>query len=191
MEASPPEPPTGSQPTTPAGEAAKPTTGAQAAIAQTPEQQLAGLRAWVAQLDRKLGIRSYAGAAALVLALAAGIVGVVLAVSAKDDSATKDEVRALSKQLDSVSEEASATVEGDVAALRQRLDELQTRVDSLASAQRTSNSELEVAQGDIEELRNQISDLRGSSGASAGATATPTTTTTTATAPTGGGQDNK
>jgi uncharacterized protein HemX len=195
VQAQTPKPPTGSQPATPApaGEAAKPNTGTEPAPAQTPEQQLAGLRAWVAQVDRKLGIRSYAGAAALVLALAAGIVGVVLAVSAKDESATKDEVSALSEQIESVSEEASATVEDDVASLRERLDGLQTRLDSLAAGQRTSDRELDVVQSDIDELRNQISDVRRSSGGGGGvgATTTTTTTTTTETTPTGGGQDGE
>jgi uncharacterized protein HemX len=195
VQAQTPKPPTGSQPATPApaGEAAKPNTGNEPAPAQTPDQQLAGLRAWVAQVDRKLGIRSYAGAAALVLALAAGIVGVVLAVSAKDESATKDEVSALSEQIESVSEEASATVEDDVASLRERLDGLQTRLDSLAAGQRTSDRELDVVQSDIDELRNQISDVRRSSGGGGGvgATTTTTTTTTTETTPTGGGQDGE
>jgi len=196
VDAQTPKPPTGSQPTTPApaGEAAKPNSGTEPA--PTPEQQIAGLRAWVAQLDRKLGIRSYAGAAALVLALAAGIVGVVLAVSVKDESATRDEVSALSERIESVSEEASATVEDDVASLRGRLDGLQTRLDSLAAGQRTSDRELDVVQSDIEELRNQISDVRRSSaagggGSDVGATTTTTTTTTTTETTPGGGQDGE
>jgi polyhydroxyalkanoate synthesis regulator phasin len=149
MEAQPPRPPTGEQPQV---------------APQTVEQQLDGVRAWVAQVDRKLGIRTYAGAAALVLALAAGIVGVVLAVQAKDDSATKDEVSGLRDQIQSVSQEAVASTRSDLSSLSDRLDALETKINSMTSTQRTTSSELDVAKSDIEELRNQISDLEGRSG---------------------------
>ena len=113
-------PPTGSSPTNPpttgSHPVAPPTTGSHAAL-QSPAEQISGLRAWIAQVDRKLGIRTYALGAAVVLALAAGIVGVVLAVGAKDDSATKDEVRALRDQVSSVSKEASQAAQDDVASL--------------------------------------------------------------------------
>src|SRR5918995_5333588 len=81
---------------------------AQAPSTADPQERIDGLRAWLAQVERKVGVRSYAGGAAIVLALAAGIVGVVLALSAKDESATKDELRELRDQVAEVSEEASA-----------------------------------------------------------------------------------
>ena len=133
---------------------------------QTTEQHVEGLRAWVAQLDRKLGIRTYAGGAALVLALAAGIVGVVLAVSAKDESATKEDVTELRNQVESGQREAVEAAEDEVGTLAERLDALEGRVDSLASSQRTTESELQVVQDDIEELRSQVAEAR--SGPSSG-----------------------
>ena len=148
------KPPTGSQP-------AAPTTGSQpTAPPQTTEQQLEGLRAWVAQLDRRLGIRTLAGGVALVLALAAGIVGVVLARDAKDQSATKGDVAALSEQVKATGRAATRAAADDIAALTERLDGLESRISTLASSQRTSQSELDVARDDIDELRGQINDLR-------------------------------
>jgi len=117
------------------------------------------LRVWIAQLDRKLGVRTYALGAAAVLALAAGIVGVVLAVSAKDESATKAELRTLRDEVQGVGEEAAAAAEDDVASLTTRLEELEGRVATLASDQRTTEAELSVIEDDIDDLRNQISDL--------------------------------
>jgi polyhydroxyalkanoate synthesis regulator phasin len=181
MEAGTPKPPTGEQP-------AAPQTGEQPAAPQTLEQRLDGIRAWIAQLDRKLGIRTYALGAAVVLALAAGIVGVVLAVGAKDDSATKDEVSALRDQIQSVSEEAVSSTQSDISALGDRLDALEARLTQVANGQRTDQSELDVAKSDIEELRNQINDLQGSAN-NPGASATTTTTTTTTT--TGGNDTQK
>ena len=151
MEATPPKPPTGTQPV----------------VAETPEQRVEGLRASVAKLERRLGVRSFAGATAVVLALAAGIVGVVLALSAKDESATKGEVRSLASQLESVQREAAQAAEEDVASLIDRLDALEGRLNTIAGGQRTAESELSVVQDDIEELRDQISDLERAPAAAA------------------------
>ena len=59
MEPTDPKQPTGSQPAT-GEQPTVPTTGSQPVI-QTPQEQIDGLRAWVAQLDRRLGARSIAG----------------------------------------------------------------------------------------------------------------------------------
>ena len=143
----------------PASPSAEP-PGAEGVVVAPPlEERVDGLRAWVAQLDRKLGIRTYALGAAVVLALAAGIVGVVLAVSAKDESATKAELRTLRDEVQGVGEEAAAAAEDDVASLTTRLEELEARVATLASDQRTTEGELSVVEDDIEDLRTQISDL--------------------------------
>jgi polyhydroxyalkanoate synthesis regulator phasin len=159
MEAGDKPPATGSHPTTGSQPVAPPTTGSHAAL-QSPAEQIAGLRAWIAQIDRKLGIRTYALGAAVVLALAAGIVGVVLAQGAKDDSATKAEVAALSDEVNSVSKEASQAAQDDVDTLSSRIDDLEGRVATIASNQRTSTSEVQAAQDDIDDLRNQITDLQ-------------------------------
>src|SRR5919201_7117576 len=54
-----------------------------------PHQRIDGLRAWLAQVDRKLGVRTYIGAAIAVLALAAAVAALVLVVLLKRDAATK------------------------------------------------------------------------------------------------------
>lgn len=156
MEAGDGQPPTGSQ------QAAATTGSEPALVEQTPEQQIAGLRAWIAQVERKLGIRSLAGGVAVVLALAAGILGVVLATSAKDESATKVEVKSLSERVTANTQQATQAAQNDLASLSDRLDALEGRVSTIASGQRTSDSELQVAQDDIDELRGQISDLQSS-----------------------------
>jgi uncharacterized protein HemX len=142
--------------TKPAKAAAKPTTG-QAAASADPQERIDGLRAWLAQVDRKLGVRSYAGGAAIVLALAAGIVGVVLALSAKDESATKDDLAKLRDQVAEVSQQASAAAEEQVGSLADRVQALEEQVSSLSGDQRTTERELQVAQDDIDDIRTQIS----------------------------------
>ena len=145
MEAGPPNPPTGSQPE----------------VRPEPvQEQVDGLRAWIAQLDRRVGIRSIAGGIAVVLALAAGIVGVVLAKDAKDNSATKSEVASLRDQVSASTKEASQATEETISEIQGRIDALESRVSTIASTQRTSDAELDVAKDDIEELRDEITDLQ-------------------------------
>ena len=140
---------------TPASPAKGP--GTQPSASADPQERIDGLRAWLAQVDRKLGVRSYAGGAAIVLALAAGIVGVVLALSAKDESATKDDVAKLRDQVAEVSQQASAAAEEQVGSLTDRIQALEEQVSSLAGDQRTTERELQVAQDDIDDVRTQIS----------------------------------
>src|SRR5215208_2601071 len=64
-----------------------------------PNERIDGLRAWVAQVDRKLGVRTYIGAALTLLALAAAGVALFFALQAKQDSATKSELDSVRSQL--------------------------------------------------------------------------------------------
>ena len=137
-------------------------------MADAREQRIEDTRAWIARTDRKLGVRTAALGAGVVLALAAGIVGVVLALSAKDESATKDEVRAPRDQVEAVQQEAAEAAEEDVATPTEQLDALEGRVNTIASSQRTSESELSVVQDDIDDLRNQISGLERLGGGGSG-----------------------
>jgi uncharacterized protein HemX len=118
----------------------------------------------LARLERRLSIRTLALGVAVVLALAAGAVGVVLALQAKDDSATKAEVRSLRDQVEAVQQETAKATEENVATITDRLDALEGRVNTIAAGQRTAESELTVVQDDIDELRSQISDLQSAGG---------------------------
>lgn len=130
----------------------------------TGEQPVVTADERLARLERRLSIRTLALGAALVIALAAGAVGVVLALQAKDDSATKAEVRSLRDQVEAVQQEAAKATEENVATITDRLDALEGRVNTVAANQRTAESEISVLQDDIDELRNQISDLQSAGG---------------------------
>lgn len=153
----PAEPPAGGQ--APGGNAA----AAQAASAgspvesqpRDPQQEIAGLRAWLAQMDRGLGVRTYIGAALAVLAVAAAAVALVLTLSLKQDSATQDEVDSLRDQISVVEQSASQAAQSGVQSLNQRLTDLEGQIDKLSADQTTSKRELEVVQDDIKELRSQ------------------------------------
>jgi chromosome segregation ATPase len=131
-------------------------TPQEAAASADPAEKLEGVHAWVAQLDRKLQTRLYALAAAAVLALAAGIVAVVLALGVQDDSATKAELQELRDQVDSATRSASDAAQDEVAELDERVAEIETQLESLRSDQGATNREISVVQDDIADLREQI-----------------------------------
>ncbi len=131
----------------------------------TPEaeaESIDGLRAWIAQTDRKLGVRSYAGGAAIVLALAAGIVAIVLTLGLKEDSATTGDLQRLRGEVAGVEESATQAAQDDVSALNDRVEELEGQLGGLRSGQSSSESEISVLQDDIADLRDDISALESS-----------------------------
>ena len=129
-----------------------------------PQQRIDGLRAWIARVDRKLGVRTYVGAAIAVLGLAAAAVGLVLTLSLKQDAATDDDIQSLRDQISAVEQSASQAAQEDVQALDRRLTELEPKVNRISTGQQTTRRELKVVQDDIKELRGQVSRARTSSG---------------------------
>jgi hypothetical protein len=115
----------------------------------------------LAQLERKLGTRTWAGAVLLVLSLATAIVALVIAFDARDSAATKDEVDQISAQLSGIAEDASKAgdLQKSVDALSGRLDSLEDEVAGLSGAGSDVDGRLGVVEDDIEDLRQQISGL--------------------------------
>jgi TolA-binding protein len=143
-------PPTGSEPVS--------------AVRVTEEE---GLRAWVAQLDRKLGTRSYAGAAAVILSLAAAIVAIVLAIDARDNSAAEGDLARVEERVAEISDsaEAAEAASGDIDELESRISGLEGKIDGLSAGSADVEQRIKVIEDDIEDLRGQISDLEPGGGA--------------------------
>lgn len=122
------------------------------------------------QVDRKLTTRTYIGAAAAVMALAAAIVALVLALDARENSASKADVKRLERQLTGVTADATSAedIQDSIDSLSGRIDALQDSVDSAAAGNEELEQRLGVVEDDIEDLRQQLSDLE--SQASSGGT---------------------
>jgi uncharacterized protein HemX len=133
-----------------------------------PHERIDGLRSWLAQVDRKLGLRTYLGAAVAVLALAAGGAAIVLALGAKEDAATDADVQNLREELTGVEQTAAAAAQEDVESLNESLADIENQISRLESEQRSQNNELSVVQDDIQDLRDQISDLEAGGTSSGG-----------------------
>ena len=165
MEATPPQPP--KPPTPPSGAPPQPARPTPPPKPVDPQQRIDGLRSWIAQLERKLGVRTYIGAALTVLALAVGVAGIFLALRVERDAATDADVENLREELTGVEQTAAQAAQEDVRSLSQRITDLEGQISRLRSQQRFQSNELAVAEDDIQDLRDQLSEL-DTGGAAAG-----------------------
>lgn len=137
------------------------------------EERLDGIGSWLAQVDRKLGIRTYALGAALVLALAAAAVSLVLVLQLRDDAATKDDIGALSEQISAAEESAAQTAAEEIDALGDRMSQLESRVTALQGGQTDTDQQISVLEDDLADLRSQITELEADIAAAAADSAPP------------------
>jgi uncharacterized protein HemX len=164
---------------TPRSGTAKP-PAAQAGTAQAappgarpdPHERIDGLRAWLAQIDRKLGVRTYLLVAIAVLALAAAVVALVLVLQLKRDAATESDVSSIRDQLSGIQQSATQAAQRGVQSLNRRLGDLESEVGRLSTQETTSKRELQVVQDDIKELRSEVSSSSQGSTGTAGAAGT-------------------
>ncbi|HEX6117571.1 MAG TPA: hypothetical protein VFY99_10755 [Solirubrobacterales bacterium] len=149
----------GAQPTQPP---AKPATGSQPAVAgrePTIQERLEGQRSWLAQLDRRVGVRTYAGAAAVVIALAAAAVALVLVLQLDEESAKSTDIEQLREEIAGVEDSATQAAQEDVQSVTERLTELEAEIAEATSSQDSTDQEISVIEDDIQDLRDQIADL--------------------------------
>jgi hypothetical protein len=106
---------------------------------------LDGLRAWIGELERKLGARTRVGLVLVALAVGGAGAGIYLALDAASNSISKDEVQALQEQvgtagaptseLGSTAGEAQSLAQSnaaEIAKLKLQVKLLQAQVKSLA-----------------------------------------------------------
>jgi hypothetical protein len=92
---------------------------------------LDGLRAWIGEVERKLGMRTRVFLALATIAIGVGGAGVYLALDARSDSVSEEDVRELQQELEAQIGTGGATGAPDVAALEAELDALRAEVDEL------------------------------------------------------------
>ena len=166
MEAKPPQPPKPHTP--PSGAPPQPARPTPPPTPADPQQRIDGLRSWIAQLERKIGVRTYIGAALAVLALAAGGAGIYLALQVEEDAATDADVENLREELTGVEQTAAEAAQEDVRSINKSVTDLEDQIRRLRTQQRSQADELSVVQDDIDDLRKQISDLESAGAGTAG-----------------------
>jgi hypothetical protein len=160
-------------------EATKPTTATKEGAAEGKssdpnlQERIEGLQGWMAEIERKQGRMTYFFLAGVVIAIIAAGAALDFGLTAKSDSATKGDLDALSKRIDSLEAAATKNSKDTQAALNASVAQLQQ---SIAAIQKQQSQD----SANIATLQSQASSGAFGKGAAAGAGAalTPGTTTT-------------
>ena len=161
-------------------EGAKPAAAKAGDTKKAPEtnlqERMEGLQGWMAEIERKQGRMTYFGIAGLLIAILAAGAALYFGLTTKSDSATKSDLDALTKRIDSLEAAATKNSKDTQAALNSSVAQLQQSISTIQK-QQSQNA------ASISSLQTQASSGAFSKGAGAGAgttiTPTPGTTTTT------------
>jgi hypothetical protein len=92
---------------------------------------LDGLRAWIGEVERKLGVRTKVMLALAAIAIGIGGTAIYLAIDTRDNAVSEGDVRELQEELEARIGTAggvgtdTATLEAEIDALRAQVEELQ------------------------------------------------------------------
>jgi hypothetical protein len=91
---------------------------------------LDGLRAWIGEVERKLGTRTKVMLALAVIAIAIAGAGIYLAIDTRNKAVSEGDVQTLQKELEQRIDTASgagetSTLEAEVEALRNQVEKLE------------------------------------------------------------------
>jgi uncharacterized protein HemX len=157
---------------------AKPEAGKPAEAAKAPEpnlqERMEGLQGWMAEIERKQARITYFGGLALLLALAAAGVALYFGLTTHSDSATKDDLDALTNRVDSLQGAVSKNSKDTQNALNASIAQLQQSISGLQKQQAQASANLST-------LQSQVNAAALNKNATAGATPPVTTTTPGAT----------
>ena len=98
---------------------------------------LDGLRAWIGEVERKLGMRTRVFLVLVAIAIGAAGAGIYLALDSRDDAASTEEVKVLEERIDSL---GSGTTAAPTTTLESRLTQLEMQLAKLKADSRSSPS---------------------------------------------------
>jgi uncharacterized protein HemX len=104
---------------------------------------LDGLRAWIGELERKLGARTRVGLVLLAIAVGGAGAAIYLALDAADNSASKDEVQQVQTQVSQLGGASSQS------------GELESRVAAAEAEAGEANAEIAKLQAQVKALQAQ------------------------------------
>ena len=145
----------------------------------TAAERLDGMRGWLGDLDRTVGVRSRIGLVLAAIAIGAAGAAIYLALNAKEQSASDRDVSALRDKLDSVQQNANSTAR-DVTALKGSVNSARSQSSAANATASKLQSQVKTLQGDVQDLQRSASSAAATpapTGALPGATGTGTTTT--------------
>lgn len=108
---------------------------------------LDGLRAWIGEVERKLGMRTRVFLVLAAIAIGGAAAGIYLALEAADESVSKDEIQTLQEQVETGASTSGTSVEAAaVAALRTEVEALRRQLSELQSGGASAEPEAEAGE---------------------------------------------
>jgi uncharacterized protein HemX len=177
-------------PTTAQPAGGTPTAPKPAAGATTPQpnlqERIEGLQGWMAEIERKQARLTYFGGLALLLALAAAGVALYFGITNQSDSATKNDLDALTKRVDSLQGAVAKNSKDTQNALNASIAQLQQSISGLQKQQAQAAANISTLQSQVASGALNQNQTPTTPGAAPTTPATPGATTTTP----NGGQKN-
>src|SRR5262245_15220409 len=149
--------------------AAAPAT--KAAPAPNMQERMEGLQGWMAEIERKQGRLTYFAAAGIAIAVLAAGAALYFGITAKSDSASKDDFDALSKKVDELEGAVTKNTEDTQQTLNSTVAQLQASISDLQRKQALDAANISTLQS---QAASGAFNAKGSA-----TTVTPGTTTTT------------
>ena len=134
---------------------APPASAAPRPPAAPPPQvtELGGMRAWLAELDRRLGVRTRVGLVRLAIAIGHAAAAAWLALDTRDDAASSKDVAELRSRVDALEAQGGAA----------------TGTTGLSARVTAAESAAQEARAEVARLRARVAALEGQAGGAAGA----------------------
>jgi uncharacterized protein HemX len=140
--------PVGAAATTAKPDAAKPAEGSKAPEPNLQER-IEGLQGWMAEIERKQARITYFGGLALLLAVAAAGVALYFGLTTHSDSATKDDLDALTNRVNSLQGAVSKNSKDTQNALNASIAQLQQSISGLQKQQAQAEANLSTLQSQV------------------------------------------
>ena len=132
--------------TKPAPTTAKTTAVKEKAPDANLQERMEGLQGWMAEIERKQGRITYFGIAGLLIAILAAGAALYFGLTAKSDSATKSNVDALSKRIDSLEAAATKSSKDTQEALNASVTQLQQSISAIQKQQSENAASISTLQ---------------------------------------------
>jgi uncharacterized protein HemX len=192
----PAEKPAGRSADKPGGEKADGKTGpdSPAAAAGKPGEtevgaRLDGMRGWLGDLDRTVGVRSRIGLVLAAVAIGAAGAAIYLSLDAKQQSASDKDVSELQSRLGDVEREASDTAQ-DVTSLKSRVDNATQQASGASGTVKSLQSQVKQLQTDIADVKQSIKAVSAKAESAARTSTAPETGSNASPGDTTGGAKN-
>ena len=157
----------GTPPTTPATPSTKPATPV--------EDRVEGLQGWMAEIERRQARMTYFGAAGILIAIAAAGAALYFGITAKNDSATKDDLDAISAKVDSLQQAVTKNNQSTQDTINNSIAQLQISIADLQKKQAQDAANISTLQSQV--AAGALNKQAAGTGSALGKAGSTTTTT--------------